>query len=71
VNQSMPTVPVICQGPGYPLPVYDSRNSHRFLFNLSKAIDLAPLPIIRALHSDGPEVVLLASTLLDQRVASA
>jgi hypothetical protein len=45
VNQSMPTVPVICRGPGYPLPVYDSRNSHRFLFNLSKAIDLAPLPI--------------------------
>jgi hypothetical protein len=47
VNQSMPTVPVICQGLGYlPLPAYDSRNSHRFRFNLSgwKAIDLAPLP---------------------------
>jgi hypothetical protein len=27
--------------------------------------------LVRALHSDGPEVVLLASTLLDQRVASA
>jgi hypothetical protein len=27
--------------------------------------------LVRALHSDAPEVVLLASTLLDQRVASA
>lgn len=27
--------------------------------------------LVRALHSDVPEVVLLASTLLDQTVASA